>query len=592
MKKGLRKWISLALTASMVLGSSAVALADESTTTLRTAYKSLDANTEIYAVTDGTGQGYPYYGAKWEPKEGVYYGRIARGGTVDGRYGLANLHEMTEESLVSYYYSLDDTYSLEYWSYIYGKALDGSRGLLINLNFTHEGTDCQSVVNGVYDAKLIADLQYLSTLSCPVFLRIGGEVNVWGNAATPESYKAAYNHIAKLARTYASNVALVYSPNFSSAHKVDIDSFYPGNSTVDWVGVSLYYNKFANNGDTTNDGFYGVGQYGDAMLNVQQTVNLAKMHNKPVIVTEGGAYSLKDGTDTSAFAAERVQKAYSFLPMVYPQIKAMVYSDSNFGSSSTIYMLSSSPAVNTAYVKATSSNPVLLHDVNGDASCYTKASALPSSAWDGMMKLAAYIYAADKQTAAWYVDSKWMANAADYPYTFNLNVDALGAGKHTVEVKFGNGASKAVTINIGTAEATPTTDALYADGAKKTPSIYKIDGSNYFKVRDVAAILNGTDKQFSVGFDNATKCVTLTSGEAYQLTGSELAADASKGAVTALTSDNAIYINGERMNLKAYKINGSNYFKLRDLGQALDFHVGYDNNVKSIMVSGYAEYAQ
>ena len=25
-----------------------------------------------------------------------------------------------------------------------------------------------------------------------------------------------------------------------------------------------------------------------------------------------------------------------------------------------------------------------------------------------------------------------------------------------------------------------------------------------------------------------------------------------------------------------YKIDGSNYFKLRDLGQALDFYVGYD----------------
>lgn len=590
MKKGLKKWISLTLTATMVLGSSVAALADESTTTLQTAYKSLDAQTEIYAVTEGQTQ--PYYGAKWEPKEGVYYGRIARGGTVDGRYGIANLPEMAEESLVSYYYGLDDAYTMEYWSYIYGAALDGTRGLLMNLNFIHEGTDCVSVVNGVYDAKLITDFQYLNTLNCPVFLRIGGEVNVWENPATPESFKAAYNHIARLARTYAPNVALVYSPNFSSAHKVDLDSFYPGDSTVDWVGASLYYNKFATNGDTARDEFYGVGKYGDAMLNVQQTVNLSKMHRKPVIITEGGAYSLKNGVDTSAFAAERVQKAYSFLPMVYPEIKALVYSDSNFGSTSTIYILSSSPAVNTAYVKATSSNPVFLHDVNGDASCYTKASSLPASAWEGTVQLAAYTYASEKQTGAWFVDGKWMANAVDYPYIFNLNVDALGAGKHTIEVKFVNGASKAVTVNIGMADATPTTDALYADGAKKTPSIYKIDGSNYFKVRDVAAILNGTDKQFSVGFDNVTKCVTLTSGEAYQMTGSELAAESSGGTVTALTSDNAIYINGERMNLKAYKINGSNYFKLRDLGQALDFHVGYDNNVKSIMVSGYTGYTK
>lgn len=60
--------------------------------------------------------------------------------------------------------------------------------------------------------------------------------------------------------------------------------------------------------------------------------------------------------------------------------------------------------------------------------------------------------------------------------------------------------------------------------------------------------------------------------------------------MTALKSDNSIYINGKDVDLKAYKINGGNYFKLRDLAAALDFYVGYDNAVKSIQVSGYSGY--
>ena len=32
---------------------------------------------------------------------------------------------------------------------------------------------------------------------------------------------------------------------------------------------------------------------------------------------------------------------------------------------------------------------------------------------------------------------------------------------------------------------------------------YNIDGSNYFKLRDVAALLDGTVAQFNVGYDNA-----------------------------------------------------------------------------------------
>ena len=449
MKKSLKVTLSMALTVMMVVGSGTAALANESTTTLQTAYKSLSANTEIYAVTENAGTDYPYYNAKWEPKEGGYYGRIARGGTVNGKYGIANLTDMSNESAVSYYYSLNDKYSLKYWSYIYGKAIqEGTRALLINLNFPGEGSDCELVIKGTYDSKLMADFEYLNTLTCPVFIRIGGEVNVWSNMATPESFKKAYNHIAQLARTYAPNVALVYSPNFSSAHKVDLDSFYPGDSTVDWVGVSLYYNKFAANGDTKRDGFYGVGQYGDPMLNIQQTVNLAKLHSKPIIVTEGGSSSNRKGVDTSAFAAERVQKAYTYLPMVYPQIKAMIYSDSNFGSTSNTYLLGSSAAVNNAYTKAANGNPVLLNSLSDEASYYTKASLVPSSEWKGTMTLAAYTYAPTKQSATWYVDGHLAAKASDYPYSFQLNVDALTPGKHTVEVKFSNGATQKITFNL------------------------------------------------------------------------------------------------------------------------------------------------
>ena len=107
----------------------------------------------------------------------------------------------------------------------------------------------------------------------------------------------------------------------------------------------------------------------------------------------------------------------------------------------------------------------------------------------------------------------------------------------------------------------------------------------------MAAVLNGTEKQFAVGFDSAKSSVALTSGQSYTMTGSEMK-PAKGGTVTAVVSDNSIYANGEKLNLKAYKINGSNYFKLRDLGQALDFYVGYDSSVKSIIVSGNAGYTK
>lgn len=204
--------------------------------------------------------------------------------------------------------------------------------------------------------------------------------------------------------------------------------------------------------------------------------------------------------------ASRVQKAYAFLSMVYPQIKAMVYSDSNFGSASTIYLLGSGGAVNSAYHRAVDNNPVFLRGIGGKASYYTKLSALPS-AWEGSMTLTAYTYASEKLTATWYVDGKVMATAWDYPYTYHLNVDGLASGKHTLEVKYSNGAG----FQAATTTAMPTEDALYADGIYQTPSIYKIDGSNYFKLCDLAAALD-----LSVGHDHIVKRIKISGYGGYE----------------------------------------------------------------------------
>ncbi len=44
---------------------------------------------------------------------------------------------------------------------------------------------------------------------------------------------------------------------------------------------------------------------------------------------------------------------------------------------------------------------------------------------------------------------------------------------------------------------------------------------------------------------------------------------------TATPSNDSIYIDGQKIDVTVYKIGGSNYFMLRDLGKALDFYVGW-----------------
>lgn len=463
----MKKAVSLLLALALSLGLAVPALADQSTTTVRTAYKDLDPRTEIYAVTKTPGSDYPYYGAKNEPNGGVYYGRTTQGGTLgDGSFGLANYSHMTGESAVSFYYSLTDSYNLEYWSYLYGPALrDGTRAFLLYLNFEEEGAECPRIVSGSYDAKLIETFGYLNTLSCPVFVRIGGEMNVWGNQAKPADFIAAYQHVVNIARSQAPRAAMVFSPNYSSANKVDMDVYYPGDQYVDWVGASLYYDRWHHSGDTKRDEFYGVGAYGDALLNIQQVVNLSRLHHKPVIVTEGGSCNMYKGTDNSAWAADRMQRAYAFLPMVYPEVKCIISSDYGESWSGIDYSFYTNPTVTAAYRQGVASNAAYVRNYQDKGSYYTKLSAYTGK-WEGVMELAAYSWSSDKQTATWTVDGQVMATAADYPYSFRLDTAALATGSHTVAVTFSDGATKSYTFQT-TAPAILASNNAQVDGWAK-----------------------------------------------------------------------------------------------------------------------------
>ena len=84
-----------------------------------------------------------------------------------------------------------------------------------------------------------------------------------------------------------------------------------------------------------------------------------------------------------------------------------------------------------------------------------------------------------------------------------------------------------------------------------SPAVYKIEGANYFRLRDVAMLLNGSEKQFAVEYDEAEKTVSLTSGQPYRAVGGELSGAASETA-SAGPTNNAILIGGEIVTLTVY----------------------------------------
>lgn len=103
--------------------------------------------------------------------------------------------------------------------------------------------------------------------------------------------------------------------------------------------------------------------------------------------------------------------------------------------------------------------------------------------------------------------------------------------------------------------------------------------TNYIKLRDLAQILSGTEAQFAVGYDNAAKAISVTTGEAYTPNGSEMQTPFS-GDRSYTGGAKSVTVDGEAVELTAITLTddaggGYTYFKLRDLGKVLGFNTGW-----------------
>ncbi|GGH20784.1 hypothetical protein [Paenibacillus segetis] len=141
---------------------------------------------------------------------------------------------------------------------------------------------------------------------------------------------------------------------------------------------------------------------------------------------------------------------------------------------------------------------------------------------------------------------------------------------------------KPVVKPLVTATAKASVSKVVIDGKQVPFEAYNINNSNYFKLRDIAMAVNGTAKSFEVGFDNENNAISLTSDEAYTAQGGELAVSSNPKDKKATLSTSKVFLDDEEIQLTAYTIGGNNYFKLRDLADALGITITFDAKTNTI----------
>ncbi|OLR64739.1 FIVAR domain-containing protein [Peptoniphilus porci] len=131
-----------------------------------------------------------------------------------------------------------------------------------------------------------------------------------------------------------------------------------------------------------------------------------------------------------------------------------------------------------------------------------------------------------------------------------------------------------------TVDVKATTQKVKLDGKDVVIYGYNIEGYNYFKLRDLASVLKDTKAKFGVEYKDDV--VTLTKGGDYKVTESdqkEVKAE-SKGMLT----NDKVLVGDKALTATAYKIDDSNYYKLRDLGEALGFGVDFDKTNNTVLL--------
>ena len=393
------------------------------------------------------------------PRTGTWYGAPVDNPNAAGSAALL-------------YIEFDPTYTAQYWVDYHtnnnDRLQDALNGGVIEVawNFPASTAGCQQVLSSY---SYIADsLATFGSLDATILLRPGAEMNNWEDC-DPAVFIQAFQKVAAAAQAYP-NIQVVFSPDMVSNRNHDLAEFYPGDQYVDWVGISVYHrtnyagynnqpSEYAMGNNTYgSNAYYGQGIYDyDPLVGIRYIVELAREHNKPVMISECGFSYWNGSQDTTAYAVDQLNKFYSYVNMIYPEVKAVFYFDVVEEIEQYHYGLNGSSALKSAYTNAIAGNGAYLEDVNDSATGWEN---LGQTQLDeaGVLKLATYASFPGVQNATvqYYVDGNLAATSTQAPYYFELDLAALGGGSHTVyAVASGNQFSRTSPTYTVNAPAVP-----------------------------------------------------------------------------------------------------------------------------------------
>jgi hypothetical protein len=188
--------------------------------------------------------------------------------------------------------------SWEPWDYRRQSKIASLSGIQPAYSLSH-------IIDGDYDSYIRSWAEGVKSLPYTIAVRFAHEMNgnwyPWGvytNGNRVGEYVQAWRHVHDIfTQIGAKNVIWVWSPNIIYGDTTNLAELYPGNSYVDWIGLSGYY------------GTPGMMVYRSFNATFDPTIaQLRRFTNKPIVITETGA------TNVNGLMARWVTQMFQQLP--------------------------------------------------------------------------------------------------------------------------------------------------------------------------------------------------------------------------------------------------------------------------------------
>lgn len=404
---------------------------------------------------------YVYYGAKFEPRSGIYIGT-----PYDRKYsGVQNAIDTSYDWFVA----CDETHNNNVARVeIPEKASDHTK--LIGLNWNFALKNSQKIDIRDYSNYIYNKIDEIASWGEDVLLIFGKEMNIDDNFNYPEIFIDCFRFVADYAHT-KENIAMVWGPNDTGGLDTTLLEYYPGDEYVDWIGCSLYTMPYFQGNPNADDGAnmsFIMGDYANPSMRAKMISAFMQENNikKPVMITEGGVgFESPSGIDYTGWAKHQLRMYYADIARRYPEFKCIISFNQYVQGDLYRYDMGNSAELNPLFEEVTADEVFLKNYPSSSPYAYTEIT--DGMEFSGKIELSSYAYIPKKQNLVvrYLVDGAWVSEKSEPPYSIVLDNSLLSYGDHTLtcEIYDGNSISRRKSYKI---RYNPSWDSnIYADVA-------------------------------------------------------------------------------------------------------------------------------